>query len=104
MKHLIVESYLKDSFFISGKIIICFDNSSYHIPYDDFVRNLAEKTSRKGLVSDITIFNDIPGGSTQAKVRIGIPPDWSESRFTEVALKEWSRNPSVDLVIAAYVD
>lgn len=103
MKHLIIESYLKDSFFISGKIIFCFDDSSYHIPYNDFVRNLARKTSRKGLVSDIAFLSDIPGGSTQAKVRIGIPPDWSESRFTGVALKEWSMNPSADLVIAAYV-
>lgn len=103
MKHLIIHSSLRGSFKISGKIIFCFDNSSYQIPYDDFIKNLSRKTSREILVSEFTILDDFSGGSTQAKARIRIPPGWSEPRFTEVALKEWSKNPSADFVIAAYI-
>lgn len=103
MKKLIIHSSLKDSFQSDGKLTFGFLDESYAIPYQKFIINLSRRTSRALLTSEYKILNGASGEETQLRAVIMVPPDWAGPRFLEEALKEWTKNPSADLVIEAYI-
>lgn len=101
--YLYIYSSLKDSYAYGEQVIPAFKDGPYKVPLHKFIDNLSRQTSKRTLPYRYRMIEGVAGGATQIKVIIRVPYGWTAERFEAVALREWGKNPSVDMVIAAYV-
>lgn len=101
--YFLMSSGMKDSFLWKGKLITSLVPNAYEVPFKQFINYLSGKTTYGILPYKMIITSSSSGDYSELRSIIRIPSDWTGSRFTEVALNEWRKNPSVDILLAAYV-
>lgn len=101
-KKLYISINLKDTFIYKGKLIAGMYDGYYRKLFKENISNLNLKTSfRSSLDYRYEIMDSEKG--TQIRATISLPSDWTEKRFLQIVSDEINRNPSIDIISAAYI-
>jgi hypothetical protein len=100
--YLYIYSSLKDSCVHGDILFPAYHDGVYTASLKKFIANLSRKTSRESLPFRYKILEGVAGSPTELRIILRCPPDWTPARFQEEALKEWSKNASVEEVLSSH--
>lgn len=102
-QYVYISSSLKDSYVRGDRLIIGDKDSAYTVPIFQFKERLSKRTLKAGTVPVMyKVLDGVDGSPTEARVIIRVPWGWTVESFQTEALREWGKNPSVDMVASCH--
>lgn len=101
-KYFYMSSSLRDSFVRGKNLITGTKDSAYTVPFYTFKENLSRRTVKGTLPMMYKILEGVDGSPTEVRLVIRVPWGWSPQRFQAEAVREWKKNPSVEMIASCH--